>query len=228
MPTQPQLQFTVNYQKYYERIRPFVEKRRNQSYTATILSFLAIALFGLYAVRPTIQTIIYLQREIADKTQVNRKMEEKIAALIEAQANYQAASERLALVTAALPDNPEATQLLSELKKLADATHASLSAVSVPGVPLVIEKTPQAKPDSKKQQVNFETTILVSGGYPAIKAFLDGIIELRRLVTIDGLTIALVKDEQQTESLTAGQRLRLTLRATTGYLKPASAKETSE
>lgn len=203
---------------YFEKIRPFVEKRRTQTYTATILSFLAIALFGWYAVRPTIATIIYLRREITDKTLVNQKMEEKIAALIEAQAVYQTAEPQLPLIKSALPDTPDATELLAQLTRLASSTGASMSAVRIPTVPLAAVDLPNAKKSTSKKQVNYQTTILVAGDFPAIKSFLDGIIKLRRVLTIDSINVGPTKDEKSDSGLPGSSPLRLTLKVNSYYL----------
>ena len=77
------------YRKYYHSLEPVLAKPRSKAYTTIVFSFLAVSLFGWYAIMPTIQTILFLQREIKDKTQLSTQMEDKIAALIEAQSYYQ-------------------------------------------------------------------------------------------------------------------------------------------
>ena len=66
------------YKRYYLSMEPVLTKPVNQAYTAIIFSFLAVSLFGWYAIRPTVQTIVTLKREIADKTVLNKQMEDKI------------------------------------------------------------------------------------------------------------------------------------------------------
>jgi len=87
------------YKKYYLNLVPLLQQPVSRAYTTIIFSFLAISLFGWYAIRPTMQTIFELKREIADKTDLNQKMEEKISALIEAQAVYQDIETKIPVVT---------------------------------------------------------------------------------------------------------------------------------
>src|SRR5437762_11759734 len=91
------------YRRYYQSLTPNLDKPENRAYTAIIFSFLVVSLFGWYAIRPTMQTIFTLKREIADNTEINIQMENKISALIEAQAGYQEVEPKIPIVNQALP-----------------------------------------------------------------------------------------------------------------------------
>ncbi len=52
------------FRRYYQRLGPFLTKQKNSQSTAAIFSLLAVSLFGWYAVRPTVPTILSLRREI--------------------------------------------------------------------------------------------------------------------------------------------------------------------
>jgi len=84
-----------------------MKKPKMRASTTAVFSFLAISLFTWYAIRPTAQTIIFLRREISDKTALNEQMENKITALIESQDTYEKIKERLPIVQQALPPNPD-------------------------------------------------------------------------------------------------------------------------
>src|SRR3972149_7715954 len=107
------------YRRYYQSIENITKRPNTHFYTTTIFSFLAVSLFGWYAIRPTIQTILFLQREIRDKTELNKKMEDKIAALIEAQAYYQEVEPLLPVLDESLPSQPDAIPLIMQLRNLA-------------------------------------------------------------------------------------------------------------
>lgn len=207
-------------------MEPLLAKPKAQNYTAVIFSFLVISLFGLYAIRPTIQTILTLKREIQDKTEISQKMEEKIAALIEAQAAYSQIEQSLPIIDQALPDSPEAIPLLIQLRNLADATGVTLATVQLPPVPLVgREATPASKATTvaaagKEQPIEF--SIGVSGPYTAIQAFLAGIMDMRRIVNISSIVVSSERSVQPQASesaiVTIGQQLQLTLKLTSYYL----------
>ena len=112
------------YHKYYKALEPKLNKPTSKAYTTIVFSFLVVSLFGWYAIRPTIQTIIYLQREIRDKTELSKKMEDKISALIEAQAYYQEIEPLLPVIDQALPSKPDAIPVLIQLRNLASCGHS--------------------------------------------------------------------------------------------------------
>ncbi len=214
------------YRRYYQSLEPLLAKPRAQNYTAVIFSFLVISLFGLYAIRPTIQTILTLKREIQDKTEISQKMEEKIAALIEAQAAYSEVEGSLPLINQALPDSAEAIPLIIQLRNLANITGVELVAAQLPAVPLLgKEATPAAKSkiptaaNGKEQALDF--SIGITGPYTSIQAFLAGIQEMRRIVTIKSLGVAsdrTVPQQASGSAVTIGQQLQLTLKLTSYYL----------
>jgi Tfp pilus assembly protein PilO len=174
------------FRRYYQRLKPFLTKQKNSQSTAAIFSLLAVSLFGWYAIRPTAQTILFLRREIADKTSVNQKMEDKITSLIEAQATYEAISEKLPLVDEAIPVTPEAVELAAQLQNLASISGASVSAIQVQSVPIGADATPSASPQTdKKEGPTFGVTAVLDGSYAAISSFMNGIITLRRITTIN-------------------------------------------
>lgn len=180
----------IRFRRYYQNLQPIIKRPRFRASTTAVFSFLAISLFLWYAVRPTAQTIIYLQREIADKTQVSQQMEAKITALIDAQATYENISDRLPILDQALPHRPDGAILARELKNIADASQASVSAIQIPSIPLTTDSaTPGAKLTAQKPLQEFPITMVLTGAYPALKAFLNGLVSLRRIVTIEQIVI---------------------------------------
>lgn len=180
------------FRRYYQRLRPMLKKPRMRASTTAVFSFLAISLFAWYAIRPTAQTIIYLRREIADKTAINEQMENKISALIEAQATYENIQARLPIMKQALPDNPDAAILARQLRNLANITGSSISAIQIPSLPILgNEATPGARLTPSKPLEEVPVAIVITGPYVAIKAFLDGILTIRRIASIDAISIKL-------------------------------------
>lgn len=187
------------YHKYYKALEPKLEKPRNKAYTSIVFSFLVISLFGLYAIRPTIQTILSLKREIKDKTELSKQMEEKIAALIEAQAYYQEVEPLLPAVDQALPSIPDAVPLLIQLRNLASMSATTITTIQVPSVPLMSQEilpgnkglanpsTPTTAGTGKQQ--TFDISLSVKGPYSNIRAFIEGITFMRRIATIESISI---------------------------------------
>lgn len=187
------------YHKYYQQIEPKLNKRSSKAYTTIVFSFLVVSLFGWYAIRPTIQTIIYLQREIKDKTELSKKMEDKITALIEAQAYYQEIEPLLPVIDQALPAKPDAIPLVIQLRNLASASGAQVTAIQLPAIPIMgqdtvpgSKSTPIAAPGTSKQ-LSYDLSVAVRGPYPNVRAYLEGLIQMRRIVSVESVTLVPVR-----------------------------------
>lgn len=160
--------------------------------TTAVFSFLAMALFAWYAIRPTAQTIIYLKREIADKTFLNEQMENKITALIEAQTMYETIADRLPVLDHALPKDPNAVNLARQLRNLASNSGATISALQIPSLPILgNEATPGAHLAPPKELEEIPLSLTVTGDYTSVKSFLDGLLMLRRITTLSSVTVRL-------------------------------------
>ncbi len=215
------------YRRYYQSIEPVLKKKESHTYTMAIFSFLAISLFGWYGIRPTLQTILFLQREIADNKDINAQMESKITRLVEAQAAYQDANLQLPLIDQAIPQNPEVLSLVSQLKNLAAATGSSISALQISTVPLLgSEATPSAATGGKLTEIPL--VVAISGPYTSIKSFIDGLFAMGRIATIQTLTVSPSRDETPTTkaSPASGTIVRLVTKMNIYYMPMPTAKKT--
>lgn len=202
------------FHRYYQKLSPVLKKPKMRASTTAVFSFLAISLFAWYAIRPTAQTIIFLRREIADKTVLNEQMENKITALIEAQATYETIKDRLPVIEQALPNNPDGVILARQLRNLAVVSGASISAIQIPSLPLLgQEATPGAKLAQQKPMDQFPVSLVISGSYISLKQFMDGLLTLRRITGIDAITI-----KPALRQGLAGDALQLSIRLQSYYL----------
>ena len=199
------------YKKYYQSLEQTIQKPKHHVYSATVFSFLAVSLFGWYAIRPTVQTILYLRREIKDNEVVNQKLEEKISALVEAQANYQNVEPQLPVVNQTLPQNPNVIALIVQLRNLAIISGASLSGVQVPTVPILGQDATSSALTTVKQAklTDFPLSVTVSGLFPNIQSYLQGLISMRRIIAIDSFSVSKSKELSGT---TGSNMLQLTLK----------------
>lgn len=206
-----QLILTTGFEKfkrYYKSLEPVLEKPKNRLYTAAIFSFLAIALFGWYAIRPTIQTIIFLQRDIVDKSALDKKMEEKIGSLVEAQASYEDAKDLLPVLDDAIPDTPDAIDAIIQIKNLVATTQATLSSVRVTNVALL--QTSQLTKDKQPKKPEFLISLSISGLYQEVESFIQSLVSLRRILTIEQMNLVPSK-ESAGISVPTGKTIKLTL-----------------
>ncbi len=176
------------YKRYYQNVEPELAKPANRAYTAIIFSFLAVSLFGWYAIRPTMQTIFSLKRETTDKIDINKKMEDKISALIEAQAAYQEVESKIPIINQAIPTDSDAVSLMNQLRTLASETNVTVVGAALPALPLTHESP--TKTSAPLKLADFTVSISISGPYTNIKNFLVGILNMRRITEIQNMTFS--------------------------------------
>ncbi len=213
--------FTKQYRKYYQNIEPILIKPKNKTYSTVVFFLLVISLFAWYAIRPTVQTILYLQREIADKSKVNEQMDLKINSLIEAEAAYESVLEQVPVLKEALPDDPSVLTLLDQIRAIGAEAGASVSAVQVAASPLTV--TNAVDTDTKKAAITklvpieLPVTITMVGTFPNVHTFLTSLGSMRRLFRFDSISVAQSVDTP-TIGAPAGD-LNVSLRLTAFFTK---------
>lgn len=177
------------YYKYYRPLEPLISKTQNRIYTAAILSFFAISLFGWYAIRPTLNTIIVLRKEIEEKKEINQKMEKKISQLIEAQSNYQQIENQIYLLDQAIPPDPQVLDLGKQIERMISETEATASSITLTNnVPLLTFESENSK-KATKDNPEFNMNAEIQGDYPQLELVLTKLNNMRRIVTVLGFGI---------------------------------------
>jgi Tfp pilus assembly protein PilO len=213
------------YKRYYQSLEPAFQKPTTRAYTAIIFSFLVVSLFSWYAIRPTMQTIFTLRREIVDKTDLDKKMEDKISALIEAQAAYQELEPNLPVIDQALPETSDAVRAARDLQGLAADSRVTITAISISSLPLTDTTGPGAKQATGSDKLaNFPISLSVTGTYPDIKNFTRGILNVRRIMQIPSMLFFPTRESETPASGSAtpttptGAQMRLDLKLKLFYL----------
>ncbi|MFZ5365752.1 MAG: type 4a pilus biogenesis protein PilO [Patescibacteria group bacterium] len=196
MPFDPRTEYH-RYRRYFVDIRRLYQKKEIIIYTGLTLSLLTIAFFGIFALKPTVITIASLIKEVQNKREIDRQLQTKINALTSAQTNFALAGNSLTLIDDALPGDPFPSQILYQLEFLAQQEGLTVRSLAVEPVTLLgeaKEKTPGKKipgPD----WVSFSLSL--SGNFENLSKFVSSLEKLRRLVTIDSLTFAQSKSEEE-------------------------------
>jgi len=186
------LPLTDQYKKYSQAITPFLQSPKTKNYSTVILFFLVLSVFGWYAIRPTIQTILYLRREIKDKTEIDKKMDIKIYSLIEANTVYENNQALFPILAEAIPISPEALDAVSQIKLLAAEKNVAISLLQMSNIQLASQSTSV----NQKNQNNFtEIPIIcnVEGPFASILAFLKELTTMRRFITIRSMNFLPIK-----------------------------------
>lgn len=181
-----------NYQRYLE-LMPNFKQEKTQKYLTIILTLVASIILGVFALSPTLSTIVSLQKQLEDDKFVKQKLEEKINNLSVLQQKYSGLKDSLPTVYDAVPKNSQIPLLMAQLQALANES----------GILLVNLQTFQVDVSqaalSNKKFASYDFGISVKGNYQNMLTFINKIINFQRVITIENISITKVTEINTTE-----------------------------
>lgn len=189
----------------YLKLLPTVETENTQLFITLALTFGALIFFGVFAINPTITTIVQLQKELDENKQVESQLRTKISNLSSLHQQYTQIEPELFYIFDAIPKDPQAPLLSAQIASVMQKNAISLIAYRVAQVELT-------DGTNKKLQKNasFIFTLQATGTYDKMLQFTKELGTMNRIVTIESMSIA--RDEKN-------DNLVLTLRGRQ-YYKP--------
>jgi len=188
-------QLTTMLMQFYDK--PIAKVSLELFFTVT-----AVIIFALFAIRPTLQTMGKLIKELEDKQALNQKLAQKVAALSTAQTQYEAVKDRVTILDEAVPTTPQFEKALLIIEKVASESRVTIINLQAKEVP----KEPDQATDVPFQQ-NSRTTrpivLNVTGDYPTIRQLIENLQAQRRALIVDTVVFSITE-----------QRGRKTLQAT--------------
>lgn len=182
----------------------FYEKPVTRVSVALILSLLCIAFFAIAAIKPTLQTMAQLIKQIDEKKVLDEKLTQKINALTTAQRQLSEKETLFPILGIAIPDSPEFTQLLTVIEKLASEHGVVFASAQIPKVPLELTQAATGRPT---QLVSHAITFTFTGSYENLTALMRDMVTLKRIIVIDRFDISPeLSDTQSQLTLTLAVR----------------------
>lgn len=166
--------------KYFNLIN--LKEERTQKFTTLILSLAALSILGLFAINPTISTIVKLQKEIEDSNFVDRKLIDKINNLSKLQQDYELLKTDLPIIFAAVPQNPEIPLLVAQVQ--AAASNANTTLINVQTFQVELEK-----PRIPKKFSSYSFSLTADGSYENLLKFLSSLTNMERVVGADIISV---------------------------------------
>lgn len=180
------------YSRYYTFVKPLLRNKYVQSYSSITFSLVLIIVFVIFAIKPTLVTIIALQRSIDQQTQVLQELKDKGVDLSRGKDNYLSLDRDLRnTMENLIPNTTDVTGIISSLNNLSLASQASVSGIQVQPTELTI-KDKVLKKNSTLAEVFFTLNILTT--YQQAVSFLDGLATSPRLFAIDSISMGARKD----------------------------------
>lgn len=166
-----------------------------------ILSLCLVIILVGAALRPTLVTIAGLVGDIRQQREISEKLNAKISAISRAQQELLAVSDRMMLLDQALPVEIRVGEWSQTLQDVASQSGTAITVLDIADVEL-------SKTASGSHQMAF--TLIVEGGFPGLRQFLQVIEGARRLVLLDQIRLA--------PAIESG-RLELTVSGLLGYFQ---------
>lgn len=166
--------------KYFNLID--FKEERTRKFTTLVLTLAALTILGLFAINPTLSTIVKLQKELEDSKFVDDKLTLKINNLSALQREYAQLETDLPIIYAAIPQTPEAPLLIAQIQ--AAAAKSNVSLINTQTFQVEIEK-----PGIAKKFSSFSFSLTAEGQYQSLLQFLLLITNMERVVSVDIISI---------------------------------------
>lgn len=183
----------------YRDIAPLFKEEKTQNFTTLVLTLIAFVIFGLFAIEPTITTIIQLRKQLSDSQIVLDKLQNKIDNLKLLQQQYSLLDQDLLAVFKAVPKTPTVPLLAGQLNAIALEHNLKLIRLQILEVEIARTKTASASASEDANTTNnngsFSFLIDVQGQQSDMTNFLSSLVNFDRIVTID--TLSETRDPQK-------------------------------
>lgn len=183
------------YALYFKKVGLMYKRPEIRASLEIIMSVFTIAILVFAAIRPTITNIVSLQKKIADLEIVNKKADNKIAQLFNAQNQLNTFRSSLRLFDEAVPDSFSYIDSAKRVEYLAKKNNLIVDTLSFSGFTLLGGgkvggewATKIAKPTADNTLLD-QISFSVSGKPQDVVAFLKEIESMDRLVALNNVAL---------------------------------------
>lgn len=182
------------YLKDIKLLSPIADEKVQQ-YAFVVFTVVALSVFGLFAISPTITTILELRKKLEDSELVNQQLAQKLTNLSSLQQAYANLGTDLETVNKAIPTHPDVARLIGQLQTIATEENVSIQELQSFPAPIYEPK----KKKGKDKYPSFEFSVEVTGTYNNLQSFLKQLTAFERIVTVT--SVGVEKDSSQEEIL---------------------------
>ncbi|MEK7534155.1 MAG: type 4a pilus biogenesis protein PilO [Patescibacteria group bacterium] len=168
---------------------PNFKNEQTQKLTNIILTLITISLFGMFAINPTLSTIVRLKKELSDNEFVEHSLEEKIRNLSVLQQKHADIQEDIPYVLDSIPERPEVPLLLAQIQAIAKNTNVRIANLQNLAVELFRQNI------GEKKYYSYSFSLSGSGNFEDISAFFSKIVNMQRIISIDTFSIDSTADK---------------------------------
>lgn len=173
--------------RYYTYIKPITENKLVRSYSPYIFSIITITVLIVFAIKPTVSTILNLQQEISNKRQTLKALTQKSQDLTQAKSNYQALGDAtIAHINAEVPVQPDVVLLMKAIQDSVSLSGSTGSAVQIQPTTL----TPTALENAHPALGQIDFSLTVTDSYQNLSRVIQSLSGATRLLTVSSFVIS--------------------------------------
>lgn len=194
------------YSRYFTYIKPISRLPIVKTYGSTIFTLVVIIIFIFFAIKPTVETILVLQKKFTETSDALDKINKKANNLSLGKQNYDNLDPAIkSKVALDIPDTVSLKSITQTLEQTAKSHEASVSALQIQ--PIVINSKSE---NSLGALTEIDFTFNIEGNYANLIALLQDLKSSSRLISIDSLSLS---------KLTEGSGLIMSITGKGYYIK---------
>lgn len=170
------------YNRYYTFVKPIFRNKVVKTYGSFIFSIITITVLGVFAIRPTVSTIVSLQKSIDEEKAILNQLTTKTENLTTGKKNYENLDTSVkSQLFSLLPDSTALPHLINSLNSLSETSQASVSGIQFQPVDL---QGPSKKLSKVATVREVDFVVNVQGSYKSLVDFLNGLATGDRLISV--------------------------------------------
>lgn len=166
----------------YLKLLPDLKHENTRLITTLIMTLIAMSFLGIFAINPTLSTIVTLKKQLSDSELVLERLQTKNRNLSSLLGQYSSLNADIPVVFDAVPENPKIPPLIGQISALGKEARVSIKSIRVSEVQLA-----GGKEDPKGG--SFVFFLETEGAYEDMMNFASSITVINRIVTIESLSI---------------------------------------
>lgn len=200
--------FLKNLQKNkYLQLLPLFKEEKAQKFITLALTLFTLSFFGIFAIGPTFSTISKLNKELEDNRFIDEQLKQKINNLSILQEKYAGLQNDLPEIFSAVPKNPDAPIFAGQVETVARNSNIKILGLQV----YEVEAVSQSR--NNKKYTSFNYNLSAEGNYSNISQFINSLIRMQRITTVDTITVT------NTSKDLSENKLRLTIKGSSYFKK---------
>lgn len=174
------------FRRYLSYVDPVISDPLVRGYFSFVASLVLATFLIIFALSPTINTILGLRKKIDDQNQALVALDNKTNALVAAAQSYHEVEDYIPLLNRALPSETEPTQIITTITSLASASAVTVASLQFQSIPLGDSLVP-VKEDSDPSVLNF--SLSTNGEKANVEDFLNKLENALRYIRVGSMAI---------------------------------------